>query len=395
MRNWLILLVLGVMGLVYAVTARWSHFEKTPDTAADISMPQLQRSIPTLERRSVNSSIRVLQQSHVIFAESWRLLVGTSSIPNSVMKATAGRLSHHLAGELSTLQSPKSCPQAHDDLLFVFGHSNSENIEINLKHNTCRSHLSRSGSTMSQPVAELKWSRFENSNNETTLEVVFHPNQISEGAGESLAMLNNPISCLYQLGENDKILKLNCHNLGQGVGRAEHYSFSKFEYVANQQELLIVEADHYQNLMEKIGCASEKPCLNLRVPLLGKIHVVDNRKMGKIKKLELAPASLVTPNSEVIANSEILSASNAIPGAMANSGNIDPGQAPGKMRAEASMSVENGDPALQGLPSENIDSTSLAAAQTGSEIPPRMNPSDAVPLPGPVNSGLRVSTEER
>ncbi len=275
------------MGMAYAIHIHWRQL---PLSQSEIQAARQAEHIivvkrnPTLARRKMNSTLRVLQQSHLVFSESWRLLVGASSNTTSPMKALSVRLAKHMASDAVGILANPTCPQSHDELSSVDVTDATKPFDLTLIHNDCRSGLLPS-------VAEIKWTNFENPKAPAKMSLWIHPNQVKEGIGESLALLNQTITCEYVVaGDDDKILKMSCQHLGLGLTRAEHYQFHRFEYQADQHDLLTVEADHYQNLMEKIGCVSEQPCLKLQVPLAGRIHVVDNRKMGPRKQTEVVAA---------------------------------------------------------------------------------------------------------
>jgi len=273
MKNWIISVTIGVLSLGYFFSTgigqkSWSKWFPGATLVRDIQIQAPRQTLkPSLDRRVVESSLRVLQQSHQIFSESWRLLVGSSAIPSSAMKALSQRLANN---------SLKNCPAIHDEISFNVHSSENSDLEIALKHNICLP-----GTSELPLIATLHWTGFESEKNQARLKIEFYPSQLPEGVGESLALLNRRISCDYVIGEEDKIQHMSCQNMGQGISRTDHYDYLKFEFEANQQNLLTVEADHFKNLLEKVGCVSDQPCLKLRVPLNGRIQIVENRKMGR------------------------------------------------------------------------------------------------------------------
>ena len=226
------------------------------------------------QRKAMIAMIHVLQNSHQIFSEAWRLLLGTQSdVPSSAMKVIANRLTQHLGQNHNWIERTAQCPKAHQELQ-IQSDPNFKQTKVNLSQDNC-------GKVSS--VAQISWLSLS-SNEDYKMSIEVHPNQILEGVGESLYLLNASIRCDFDITDSETIVNLSCHNLGQGLGRTAHFMFHQFDYHANQHDLLLVEGDKYENLLEKVSCHSKQPCYKLQVPLQGKIKIVENHKMGKSEK---------------------------------------------------------------------------------------------------------------
>ena len=316
MKTSVFITLLAILGLAYALHDKEaSRLTPASKPAAVIPVQQLEPvhgkalSPAQVKRKTVGSMIHVLTDGHQIFAEAWKLLVGDQvgdqgGVPNSALKAVASRLSQHFGQNQDILNEVELCPKAHDVLDFKAGPSslgmthkiNIERYEISLQHNGC-------AVPALDPIATIRWSTETDKiggSSKMILEV--KPSALPEGVGASLAMLNATITCEFTVAENERILDLSCKNLGQGTQRSEHFAFSRFEYHADQHDLLIVDADRFKNLMEKTTCVSKEPCFQLRVPLEGKIKVVENRKMGKMEVAVVAPTTpIVAPSMQQLA----------------------------------------------------------------------------------------------
>jgi hypothetical protein len=300
MKTSVFITLLALLGLAYALHDKEAG-RAIPAAKPAVLIP-LQQLEPVREkgltpdqvkRKTVTSMIHVLTDGHQIFAEAWKLLVGEQSgVPNSALKAVASRLSQHFGQNQEILSEVELCPNAHDVLDVKtdpasWGVSHKikiEQYEISLQHNGC-------ANPPLDKIATIRWSKEAGKaggSSKMTLEV--KPSALPEGVGASLAMLNATITCEFTIADNERILDLSCKNLGQGTQRAEHFAFSRFEYHADQHDLLIVDADRFKNLMEKTTCVSKEPCFQLHVPLEGKVKVVENRKMGK-KEVAVAVAA--------------------------------------------------------------------------------------------------------
>jgi hypothetical protein len=294
MKTGISFLILAVLGLAYVGHAKlWksvSHTETVSAALPEIPAPVRLAPEVTAKRKTLTSVIHVLQDSHQVFSEAWRLLLGSqAAVPNSAMKALANRLTQHLSQHQDILSESELCPKDHN-ILDMKGLSSG--YQISLQHKSCSRPLL-------DPVVLIRWTPETKKEGGYKMTLEAHPNQLLEGVGESLAMLNVAVSCEFQIAENEKLNDFSCKNLGQGVQRAQHFFFSRFEYHANQHDLLIVDADRYVNLMEKTTCVSSEPCFRLQVPLEGKIKIVENRKMGKTKPVPVLNV-VSTPSISVL-----------------------------------------------------------------------------------------------
>lgn len=209
---------------------------------------------------------------HRIFSESWRVLIGDGTeSPNSALKVLAAKLTQQKNGEVLSVKTQLD---------------GSEQMKLVKKFEQAHTEVH---------IATWLWSK-----DKSSFELTVSPNQLTEGFGESLSMLNLQVKCKAWLSESKKISKLSCENLGYGLSRTTHVLFSKFEYNTEADNILIVEADRYENLFHKIGCSSKEACLKMQVPVLGQIKIVDNRKEASEKK----SVETLVPIVETVAKAE-------------------------------------------------------------------------------------------
>jgi hypothetical protein len=234
-------------------------------------------------------------EMHRIFSESWRLMIGNGEhLSNSAMKLLATKIEN--AKFEKTNQGLLACKQNHD-VLRQQEIANQETL-LQMFKSECRAQVE-------YPIATWTWNK---KMNEMSFEA--NPNQLTAGIGESLSMLNAVIKCKIKLSDSDKISKMSCENLGQGLSRTTHIKMSQFEYDINAENILVVEADRYENLFQKVGCDAKDSCLKMKVPALGMIKIVENRKMAKLVVLPtVLPAimpkkNIETPSSIVQANQD-------------------------------------------------------------------------------------------
>lgn len=98
--------------------------------------------------------------------------------------------------------------------------------------------------------------------------------QMPNGFGPMLAILGKIATCSITFGSNRNLETLKCTNLGQNQSSEVHYLFTSFEYIKDGEKTLHVQADRYE--LNQKTCESDKPCVDVLVPLAGKIRVTEN-----------------------------------------------------------------------------------------------------------------------
>lgn len=189
--------------------------------------------------REMKLVARILEQSHRIYSEGWRVLLSSSSSPTSPMKMVADHLMKNQ--KKKKLDVP-------------------ELLEWNQR---------------------IRLMKFE-----------FQPDQFRKAFGDSLSILNRKASCEFSYDENKKIQKMKCSGLGANLSKTVHVEFHEISYDFKSNQILEIKADQYENLLKKQQCSSPDPCLHMKVPLEGKIHILENR----IKEKE--PEQLLPPPPE-------------------------------------------------------------------------------------------------
>jgi len=184
--------------------------------------------VPLHQEKDKQLVIKILDQAHRIYSEAWKVLLSSSSSPTSSMK----------------LLSEKINKQKKSTKLDI-----PEIIEF-------------------MP-------------NEMRIKFEFFPSQFPQAFGDSLALLNRKASCEMTYLKNGQLETLNCSNFGQNLSKNIHIELHDILYNRKSGQILEVKADKYENLLKKLQCVSEDPCLQMKVPLEGKIQIIDNRKGEK------------------------------------------------------------------------------------------------------------------
>lgn len=172
--------------------------------------------------------LKILDQAHRIYSEAWKVLLSSSSSPASPMKLLSERIK----------KQKKSTKFA---------------------------------------ISELT----EFKPNEMRMKFEFLPSAFPQAFGDSLTLLNRKAKCEIIYEKNGRIESLNCSDLGQNQSKNIHIEFHHILYHRQGGQILEVKADKYENLLKKIQCISDEPCLHMKVPLEGKIQIIDNRKGEK------------------------------------------------------------------------------------------------------------------
>jgi len=197
---------------------------------------QFARALELSGSRDMKLVARVLEQSHRIYSEGWKVLLSSSSSPASPMKMVADHLTKNL--KKKKLDVPE---------LLVWNQ-------------------------------RTRLMKFE-----------FQPDQFRKAFGDSLAILNRKASCEFLYEENKKIQKMKCTGLGTNLSKTVHIEFHEISYDFKSNQILEIKADQYENLLKKQQCSSPDPCLHMKVPFDGKIHILENRIKEKEPELQPPP----------------------------------------------------------------------------------------------------------
>jgi len=241
----------------------WSPFRK-------VQAAQTQVPTPKAHREQL-----ILEQAHQVFTESWRLLIGANESSGlSLFKASARVLStaeNDLAGA-------QKCQIKTGYLI--------QKNKITLSNVTCDKAQSQT------LAAELTWQTNE------LLTFAAWPNQFPTAVGDSVSILNPKLECQMRVnvGRTEsaaKLIAMNCTGLSQSIGRSQHVAYKEFKYSTKADQLLTVQADRYENLVQRMLCDGESPCLQLQVPNKGIIGVIEDRRKKEV--VEAAPQPVAAP----------------------------------------------------------------------------------------------------
>lgn len=111
------------------------------------------------------------------------------------------------------------------------------------------------------------------------LEVVFEVRKLdSQYVGEALSFFGRDIKCRWTVVGNARLQAMTCDNLGQSLSASRHVEFRRFDLDFGRSPILLVEAEQFQNLTQRLNCDSvDSRCLQMSVPQAGAIRIVDNR----------------------------------------------------------------------------------------------------------------------
>ena len=247
----------------------------------------------------------ILEQAHQVFAESWRLLIGVSEGSGlSLFKASARVLSGSENEMTFNLNKAGRC-------VVKTVYQVQKNI-LRLSNVSCQGGVPRY-----EPASILTW------DSSTQLSLVAWPAQFPTSVGDSVSILNPKLECQMkvQLGKVESTVKLvamKCQGLSQSIGRSQHVAYKEFNYSTEADQLLTVQADKYENLVQRLLCESNEPCLQLHVPRTGKIGVLEDRRKNVISGSS-DPSTVRPANREGLVPTE-----DSLPGATGNSS--PPGQ---------------------------------------------------------------------
>lgn len=295
------------------------HVEQDAVKPEEVRKKQLLAYQTAFRKREILRKIKLLDQSGQVFSEAWMALFGNENrAPQSVFRQLSKVMTEHLeimkeAPEDVTVETVMIQSMMHEvqQTEVVNCPKPSTLLKITMKplpppdqkwiesnEADFSSHDPREGGTGNQDVVErveifkrvcdsgqllpvLDWNFGSRATFPTkTSQMKVWSGNFAEGIGNGLSMIGQNVSCDYATDGKAKLTGLACKGLGQNRERMTHVLFHEFHYFAQPQtgkEMLKVLADQYQNLHERIGCDLRDPCLTLKVPMTGRILVVDNR----------------------------------------------------------------------------------------------------------------------
>jgi hypothetical protein len=235
------------------------------------------------QKALLGSAVRVLDQGHQIFSETWKIIFAeTNSVPPSMMKQVGEKLQSQLA------QTPKVCPEDHLELQMNKVEA-GQAVHARLISVKCQ------GTTaILKEIGSLYW----HDSDKRLFALTVMPTNVPEAFGDSLALLNRKAICYFSYADNGRLEKMSCQNLGQGLSKTSHIEFKKFVFDVTKEKQLLVDADRYNDLLKRGLCTSKNPCIRLEVPMDGKVKLVEDRRMGVSPELKKPPVpTIVAPET--------------------------------------------------------------------------------------------------
>jgi|GEM_PF-3954311 len=260
---------------------------------------------PESSARILNQTFATLRQMDSVTGEALRLLIGQQTgVSNSIVRASLLRL-QAATGQDPVLRSANCFGPAPESQQKGIQSARGTSQAPKLKQPRLERTIDGQTVTLSQVfctgpnasqrnvMVQMSWTGSKREQFTWTAS----PAAFREAVGDAVALLNREVKCTGQINENGVLATLACENFSQGLNRSEHVAFHTFQYQAFRDPQLEVTADRMESLVVRKLCDSESPCLSLRVPLAGKVKIVEDRR------LKLLPAVQVAAVQPLIATS--------------------------------------------------------------------------------------------